>query len=544
MLLTALTISFIFLIDKIKKEQQNQNAFEKSILFQQQLTNKERILKLVAQKILADPNTSNILKLGVYNRNLLNANLPHFQAIMAEHNLNVFEVGDKQGKVHFRFHRPKDFGDDKSGQIIIQEALHGNFASALEKGHSGLALRVTLPLFDLGTILIGEVVNEAFLKGLSSDNVHLAIYLNNEFLIGGDEIINRYLNTPTKNKNLYSAGKWEIFDYRNYYIVNIPYENKGLTILNLNFIVMIDETDLLNETNKVWIIFAFITSFIFLSVFFISYLFSKDIVNTMDSLSLAITNILDHRKPENVDVSRNDELGKIGRAFLNMKKEIMDYQNNIENIAEERTIQLYDAMTKIQISQQDLINRLGKAAELKDNDTGTHLIRISKYAAILAKAVNMNSEKVEMISKASIMHDVGKIGIPDAILLKPGKLTTEEFNIIKNHTIIGAALLSKSDSPLINLAEKIALSHHEKWDGSGYPHQLKYENIPLEARIVAIADVFDALISERPYKKAWSIEKAINFLMQEKGKHFEPKLVDLFVERLDAIIEILNKYNE
>ena len=123
MLLTALTISFIFLIDKIKKEQQNQNAFEKSILFQQQLTNKERILKLVAQKILADPNTSNILKLGVYNRNLLNANLPHFQAIMAEHNLNVFEVGDKQGKVHFRFHRPKDFGDDKSGQIIVSAYL-------------------------------------------------------------------------------------------------------------------------------------------------------------------------------------------------------------------------------------------------------------------------------------------------------------------------------------------------------------------------------------------------------------------------------------
>lgn len=274
---------------------------------------------------------------------------------------------------------------------------------------------------------------------------------------------------------------------------------------------MIDETDLLNETNKVWIIFAFITSFIFLSVFFISYLFSKDIVNTMDSLSLAITNILDHRKPENVDVSRNDELGKIGRAFLNMKKEIMDYQNNIENIAEERTIQLYDAMTKIQISQQDLINRLGKAAELKDNDTGTHLIRISKYAAILAKAVNMNSEKVEMISKASIMHDVGKIGIPDAILLKPGKLTTEEFNIIKNHTIIGAALLSKSDSPLINLAEKIALSHHEKWDGSGYPHQLKYENIPLEARIVAIADVFDALISERPYKKHGLLKRQLIF---------------------------------
>ncbi len=169
---------------------------------------------------------------------------------------------------------------------------------------------------------------------------------------------------------------------------------------------------------------------------------------------------------------------------------------------------------------------------------------MSHYTAILSESVGLDPEMVKMMQTASKMHDLGKIGISDSILLKPGKLTPEEFEIMKTHTLLGAEILSKSNSPLVQLAEKIALSHHEKWNGTGYPNQLSGEQIPLEARIVAIADVFDALTSERPYKKAWSLESAIEFFKTEKGKHFDPQLVDLFFDRLPDILAIKNQFQE
>jgi len=217
-------------------------------------------------------------------------------------------------------------------------------------------------------------------------------------------------------------------------------------------------------------------------------------------------------------------------------------KENLEELVEARTAELQNALKTIEISQLDLVDRLGRAAEFRDNETGMHVKRMSHYSVVLAQAAKLDNAKLAMLLSASMMHDVGKIGIPDNILLKPGKLTAEEFEIMKTHAKIGAELLSNSNSELIQMAEKIALSHHEKWDGTGYPNRLRGEKIPLEARIVAIADVFDALTSERPYKKAWSIDDAIRLIQKEKEQHFDPTLVDLFINQLPVILEIKEKF--
>ena len=197
---------------------------------------------------------------------------------------------------------------------------------------------------------------------------------------------------------------------------------------------------------------------------------------------------------------------------------------------------------QLQLAHIDLIQRLGRAAEYKDTDTGEHIARMSRYSKVLALAYGMSEYEAEQLKQAAPMHDVGKIGIPDSVLLKPGRLNENEYEHMKQHALIGAKILENSTSPLLQLAHTLALEHHEKWDGTGYPYGLKGEEISIEGRIVTIADVFDALTSKRPYKKAWSVEEALDLLKDEAGKHFDPQLVDLFIGQIDSIIEIKNTY--
>ncbi|EWH09349.1 response regulator CheB (receptor modification enzyme, protein-glutamate methylesterase) [Catenovulum agarivorans DS-2] len=195
-------------------------------------------------------------------------------------------------------------------------------------------------------------------------------------------------------------------------------------------------------------------------------------------------------------------------------------------------------------TRMQVIQVLGRAAEYKDNETGMHVIRMSHYAKILAKAIGLSDVHAEKIMNAAPMHDIGKIGIADNILQKPGRLTDEEMDEMRKHPEIGAEILGECDSPLLRLARSIALTHHEKWDGSGYPRGLAGENIPLEGRIVALADVFDALTSERPYKKAWSIEKTLDFVQSQSGVHFDPKLVTALLQHLPEFLAIKEKWQE
>ncbi|PTU73601.1 response regulator [Pseudomonas mangrovi] len=191
-----------------------------------------------------------------------------------------------------------------------------------------------------------------------------------------------------------------------------------------------------------------------------------------------------------------------------------------------------------------IVQRLGLAAEYKDNETGLHVIRMSHYSRVLALAAGFSERDAEELLNAAPMHDVGKIGIPDAVLRKPGKLDAEEWAVMREHAQIGAQIIGEHSSGLLHMAREIALSHHEKWDGSGYPNGLAGEDIPLVGRIVAIADVFDALTSERPYKKAWSVEAAVELLRAEAGRHFDPQLVELFLTQLPVLLEIKARWAE
>lgn len=191
-----------------------------------------------------------------------------------------------------------------------------------------------------------------------------------------------------------------------------------------------------------------------------------------------------------------------------------------------------------------VIQRLGRAAEYKDNETGLHVMRMSHYAQVLALAYGLSAQQAEDLLHAAPMHDIGKIGIADSILLKPGKLTAEEYQQMQKHPLIGAEIIGECDSELLRMAKVVALYHHEKWDGSGYPHGLAGEAIPLEARIVAVSDVFDALTSARPYKKAWGIEETLQYMRAQKGLHFEPRLVDLLEQQLPAILAIRQRWAE
>lgn len=196
----------------------------------------------------------------------------------------------------------------------------------------------------------------------------------------------------------------------------------------------------------------------------------------------------------------------------------------------------------LQESKRETILRLSLAAEYRDNETSAHIQRVGEYSACLARALGWDDEQVETIRMASLMHDVGKLGIDDALLLNPNRYTDEEFERMKTHTVIGSKILQDSKSDMIQMAERIAHTHHERWNGSGYPKGMAGEEIPIEGRIVALADVFDALVSKRRYKDAYSVEQALDIIRSERGKHFDPELVDLFDQNLEHILAILERY--
>ncbi len=214
------------------------------------------------------------------------------------------------------------------------------------------------------------------------------------------------------------------------------------------------------------------------------------------------------------------------------------------NQSRELAIKVKQKTAELAATQLKVIQKLGRAAEYKDNETGMHVIRMSHYAHILSKAAGMCEADADMLMAASPMHDIGKIGISDAILRKPGKLTEEEFEEMKKHAEIGAEIIGDNESDLLKMAKIVAISHHEKWNGTGYPYGLKGEDIPRIGRIVAIADVFDALTCQRPYKRAWSVEEAIALLQKEAGEHFDPQLVPLFLEHMDEITEVMQSLKD
>ncbi|HLX06915.1 MAG TPA: HD domain-containing phosphohydrolase [Thermoanaerobaculia bacterium] len=244
-------------------------------------------------------------------------------------------------------------------------------------------------------------------------------------------------------------------------------------------------------------------------------------------------------------VDRAEVLVRV-KAQLRLKAaqdEIKRSRLELEATVASRTADLRLALADMKAAQSrtreahvDTIRRLVLAAELKDRDTSEHIVRISRYWAVLGRAIGLSAAEVEIGSQAATMHDVGKIGIPDPILRKRGPLTASERRVMQTHTLIGARILAGSPSELMQAGETIAISHHEKWDGSGYPRHLAGETIPLWGRICAVVDVFDALTSRRPYRRALDPAEAVEVMRPDRGRHFDPHLFDVFVDHLDEIL--------
>jgi len=245
-------------------------------------------------------------------------------------------------------------------------------------------------------------------------------------------------------------------------------------------------------------------------------------------------------KPVGVD----DLAHAVDRAIENrrIRVENQAHGERLEELVRERTAGLAAATRALEESQREAIYRLSAAAEYRDEETGLHIIRMARYAAVIAEEMRLDQEFVRLLLLAAPMHDIGKIGIADAVLQKPGKLTSEEFEAMKAHTLIGSHILAESTSPVMQMAETIALTHHEKFDGSGYPHGLQGTEIPIEGRIAAVADVLDALTSKRVYRPALAVDAALALIDSEKGAHFDPRVVGALFRRLEEILRIMTRY--
>jgi putative two-component system response regulator len=199
-------------------------------------------------------------------------------------------------------------------------------------------------------------------------------------------------------------------------------------------------------------------------------------------------------------------------------------------------------LSELTLGRKAVLECLGRAAEFKDNETGLHVVRMSKVSHEIALEYGLDSDTANLLMNAAPMHDIGKIGIPDEILLKPGKLDADEWKIMKKHSALGAAILGKANNRLLNMARTVAVAHHEKWNGSGYPRGIEKKDIPLEARIVAVADIYDALTSERPYKKAWPNHEAVELINSQSGVELDDRVVQAFNRRLPEIENISSTY--
>jgi cyclic di-GMP phosphodiesterase len=232
-----------------------------------------------------------------------------------------------------------------------------------------------------------------------------------------------------------------------------------------------------------------------------------------------------------------------------LERENRAYRNHLETMVVDRTAALREALAEVQRANERLqqsaeltINTLAQAIEGRDMETGNHVVRVSRYTNLLAGKYGFDDDEATLLGVASAMHDIGKIGVPDGILFKPGPFTAPEYDVIKQHAELGFQILSKSEQPLLAMAASIARAHHERWDGTGYPHGLAGDAIPIEGRLAAVADVFDAIVCRRCYKPAYPVERALDIVREGRGTHFDPDVVDVFLANVDGVLDIRNDH--
>ena len=265
----------------------------------------------------------------------------------------------------------------------------------------------------------------------------------------------------------------------------------------------------------------------------------KDLPEVEDTTCISVVNfkeMIENALVDNIMYTHKDKHYKIELQGIKKEKLLLAYLTDVTEVVE-----LNDA---IEETQREVIYAMGEIGETRSKETGNHVKRVAHYSKELALLYGLSKEEANKLQMASPMHDIGKVGIPDAILNAPRKLTEEEFEIMKTHAELGYKMLKNSNKPILQAAAIVANEHHEKWDGSGYPNATKGEDIHIYGRITAIADVFDALGSERVYKKAWELEKILELFKEQSGRHFDPKLVELFLGNLDIFLEIKDQFED
>lgn len=414
LLVIALTTSFAYLLQSVKNIPQTQRAEDLSRNFQRELEFKEEKLRLLLEEITFNSQTRGILERGIADRNVLSRELPYLQQILKRYGLSIFEIGDNQGKVLFRVHRPKDFGDDKKNQPIIRNALNGQSTAALEDGHSGLGFRLAAPLFGRGTILIGQVVDDNFTKTISKDNrIHLAIFQAGKVKTIGSDMIRLVMN---EKPDLLMEEQRFHFQSKPYYLVKIPYIGNSESVKKLVFHVMIDENEVESKTWKIWSFFVAASLILCGVIFLISFLFSRDMVEAIKLLTTAMVD-LDQWKPETLPTHRSDEIGQMGRVFVEMKEELSEHQNHLEEMVDQRTRELNETLSEMQ--------------KLQDKQDGDYfltslLIRplrgsFSKSETVSIKIFERQMKQFKFRNKQSEIG--GDLSVSDSIYLMGKKYT-------------------------------------------------------------------------------------------------------------------------
>ncbi|MDX1961285.1 MAG: SpoIIE family protein phosphatase [Leptospiraceae bacterium] len=449
-LVFGLITIFVYLVEFIKDEPQNKRAIELSSSFQRNLVSRENTLKSLLHEMLINPRTVELLDSGIDNRKVFQTNKEYFDRIMRDYSLSILEIGDKKGIVKFRFHRPEDFGDNKSSQPIIQEALKGNITSTLEVGHSGLGLRVTAPMHKEGTILLGQVVDRNFLAGLTgSKDTRIAIYEGQKLLVSSDDTIQKFLQ-KNPNPKSFKEGERYKFDNSHYFLATVPYGSNHLSSLNLDFVVMIDETQIHSYTMGMWKKFAFVTLIVLGIVLFISYLFSKDIIKAIKTLNAAMKTVESKGEEVIVDTKRKDEIGEMGKVFLSMKNEIFSYQHELE--------------AKVDTKTKELKSTLDEVTKLKEHQDGDYFLTSLLIKPLIQGSMELDSLEVSTIikqkKKFTFKNKESEIG-GDLCVTQKLILRDRDYCVFLNSDAMGKSIQGAGGALVIGTVFKAILTRTE-----------------------------------------------------------------------------------
>lgn len=448
-IILSLFLVFKVLIRDVKNQVQDKRLEEHIDEFSRQLSHREFALTALSKELAGNPLYKNIIYSGFLNRKIMNDNLNLFKEYMNKNHINILEVGDKYGKVYFRFHRPADYGDDKSNQRIIQEALGGNIGTTLEMGNSGLGLRTTIPLEDKGTLLLGQTVSRDFLREIADfQDIKMALFHKDKLVASTDEEIDNF----SKNNSISSTSNRIEYNGHFYYTTNRKYDSHGFSNLDLNFFIMVNEDSMEDYIKKVWLNFGITSVFIFILVSSIAYIYSRDMIHAIKSLNYAMKNIEEEESHKELDIKRKDEIGEITKVFITMKEEIINNQKNLESIIKDRTSELRETLKEI--------------TELKEHQDGDYFLTSQLIKPLISdnlknsytSITSLIRQKKKFVFKKWNSEIGGDISIVNTIYL-----SKDEYVVFMNADAMGKSIQGAGGALVMGTVFKSILNRNT-WD--------------------------------------------------------------------------------